>query len=196
MRPTAELGEWRGVEVARREPPAIDEADVERQLEQARERLARLETVERAAARGDFVVVDYTGAIDGEPIEGGQGRGAADRARRRPPDPRIRGGPARCERGRGAHARAALPRRLRGEPSSPGATRDFDVTVTEVREKLLPELDDDFATDAAGLDTLEELREDIRAGCSSRRARGRARVPRRSRSTPRPPRRRSTSRRR
>ena len=47
---------------------------IDAQIEQARDRLARLETVERAAASGDFVVVDFTATIDGEPIEGGEGR--------------------------------------------------------------------------------------------------------------------------
>ena len=40
----------------------------------------------------------------------------------------------------------------------------FEITVNEVREKLLPELNDDFATDAAGFDTLEEMREELRSG--------------------------------
>jgi trigger factor len=44
-----------------------------------------------------------------------------------------------------------------------GQAATFDVTVKEVKEKLLPELDDDFASDAAGFETLDELREDIRA---------------------------------
>jgi len=47
VRPVATLGEWRGLEVARREA-AVAEQDVERQLEETRERLARLEPVERA----------------------------------------------------------------------------------------------------------------------------------------------------
>jgi hypothetical protein len=44
-----------------------------------------------------------------------------------------------------------------------GKTAEFDVTVNEVKRKELPELDDDFASDAAGFDTLDELREDIAA---------------------------------
>src|SRR3954453_7566055 len=73
VRPTAQLGTTKGIEVGRREPQ-IDEADVEAELEQLRERAARLDTVERAAQPGDFVVMDYTGSIDGEPFEGGAGR--------------------------------------------------------------------------------------------------------------------------
>ena len=73
VRPTAKLGEYQGLEVGRREPDVEEEA-VEKEVESLRERLARLETVERAAEGGDFVVVDYRGAIDGEPFEGGEDR--------------------------------------------------------------------------------------------------------------------------
>ena len=74
VRPTATLGEYKGVEVGKREPAADDEA-VDAELEALRERSARLETAEGAAAdKGDFVVIDYVGSIDGENFEGGEGR--------------------------------------------------------------------------------------------------------------------------
>jgi trigger factor len=162
VRPTAKLGEWRGLEVARR-APAVDEADVERQLEQARERLARLEPVQRAAARGDFVVVDYSGSIDGEPIEGGQGRGQLIELGAGRLVPGFEEGLLGASAGDERTIELSFPddyeaSHLAGRPAT------FVVTVSEVREKQLPELDDDFATDAAGLDTLEELREEIRTG--------------------------------
>ena len=74
VRPTATLGEYKGVEVGKREPAADDEA-VDAELEALRERSARLETAEDAAAdKGDFVVMDYVGSIDGENFAGGEGR--------------------------------------------------------------------------------------------------------------------------
>src|SRR5215210_97925 len=66
VRPTARLGEYRGVEVGRREPAADDEA-VQGELDALRERSARLDTVDEPAESSDFVVIDYEGAIDGEP---------------------------------------------------------------------------------------------------------------------------------
>ena len=60
--PKAELGDYEGLEVARREPTVADE-QIEQEIDAMRERLARLETVERAAAEGDFVVVDYVGCL-------------------------------------------------------------------------------------------------------------------------------------
>ena len=71
VRPEANLGRYRELEVGRREPDAPDEA-VERELEALRERLARLEAADRPAADGDFVVIDYLGTLDGEPFAGGK----------------------------------------------------------------------------------------------------------------------------
>jgi trigger factor len=162
VRPVATLGTWRGLEVARREP-AFEESDVEQQLAEARERLARLEPVERAAARGDFVAIDYSGAIDGEPIEGGQGRGQLIELGSGRLVPGFEDGLIGALAGEERTVELTFPddyeaSELAGRPAT------FVITVNEVREKQLPELDDDFATDSAGLDTLDELRAEIRNG--------------------------------
>jgi trigger factor len=161
VRPVAKLADWRGIEAPRREP-AVDEELIDRQIEQARDRLARLEAVERAAADGDFVVIDFRGTIDGEPIEGGEARAQL-----------VELGAARLipgfEQGLlGARAGEERTLELRFPDDytvAELAGRDavFEVSVAEVREKVLPELDDDFALDAAGLDNVAELREDLRA---------------------------------
>ena len=73
MRPRAKLGEYKGLEVGRREPNVAD-AEIDAELERMRETFATLETVERPAENGDHVVIDYVGSVDGEPFEGGEGR--------------------------------------------------------------------------------------------------------------------------
>ena len=160
VRPTAKLGAYKGLEVGRREPD-VDEEAVDKEIENLRERLARLETVERAAQRGDFVVVDYRGKIDGEPFEGGEAR-----------DQPIELGSERLIPGFEDQLQGATAGEERtvtvtfpddyGAEHIAGKTAEFAVTVKEVKAKELPDLDDDLASDAAGLDTLEELREDIR----------------------------------
>ena len=77
VRPAATLGEYKGLEVGKREPEASDEA-IAAEVEQLRERSGRLETVERAAAEGDFVVMDYLGTLDGTAFPGGEGRDEVD----------------------------------------------------------------------------------------------------------------------
>ncbi len=114
--PKAELGEYKGLEVGRREPEVADE-QIEQEIEAMRERLARLQTAERPAAAGDFVVVDYVGSLAARGPRrrdtGGSRVGAvrrrrgprpARRARLRQPDPRLRGGAAGRERRRDPHA--------------------------------------------------------------------------------------------
>jgi len=71
VRPEAELGEYRGLEVGRAEvePPA---ELVEREVERIREGFAKLEPVDRAAAEGDVLLVDFEGLLDGKAFEGGK----------------------------------------------------------------------------------------------------------------------------
>jgi trigger factor len=161
VRPKAKLGQYKGLEVGRREP-AADENAVTAQLEDLRDRLARVESVERPAQAGDFVVVDYEGTRDGEPIEGAEGR-----------DQMIELGSGRLIPGfeEGLRGAAAGDQRELevtfpddyGVPQLAGQPATFQIAVKDVKEKRLPELDDDFASDAAGFDTLDELHEDIRS---------------------------------
>jgi trigger factor len=158
VRPQAKLGEYTGLEVGRREPAVSDEA-IDQEVEGLRDRLATLDTVERPAEAGDHVVIDYLGKVDGEPFAGGEGR-----------DQLIELGSGRLIEGfedqlRGASAgeertvTVTFPDDDPGELGGKSAT--FDVTVKEVKAKRLPELDDDFASEASEFDTLSELREDI-----------------------------------
>jgi trigger factor len=160
VRPTATLGEYKGLEVARRAPAAGDEA-IDQEVEALRERASRLETVEAPAAAGDFVVMDYKGSIGDVPFEGGEGR-----------DQLIELGSGRLIPGfeeQLTGASAGEERRVElafpddyGAEHLAGQDAVFEVTVKEVKRKELPELDDDFAVEAAGFDTLDELRADIR----------------------------------
>src|SRR4051794_2793127 len=71
VRPKAQLGEYKGLEVQKREPGVPDSA-IDEQLDQLRERAAKLETVDRQAQRGDFVVMDFAGSVNGTPFPGGE----------------------------------------------------------------------------------------------------------------------------
>ncbi|HEY3828860.1 MAG TPA: trigger factor [Solirubrobacteraceae bacterium] len=162
--PKAELGEYRGLEVGRAEPTVGDE-QVQQEIDQLRDRLARLQTVERPAQEGDFVVLDYVGSLVGEdgarePFEGGQGR-----------DQLIELGSGNLIEGFeqalvGAGAgedrtlELAFPADY-GRAELAGRAASFEVKVKEVKSKELPDVDDELAIDT-GFDTVAELREDIR----------------------------------
>jgi len=161
VRPAAKLGDYKGVEVARREAAADDEA-VQGELDALRERSARLETVDEPAGEKDFIVMDYRGTIDGEAFAGGEAR-----------DQLIELGSGRLVPGFEDQLKGAKAGEERtvtitfpddyGAEELKGRDAEFAVTVNEVKRKELPELDDDFASDAAGFDSLAELREDVSA---------------------------------
>jgi trigger factor len=158
VRPKAELGEYKGLEVGRREP-RVDEARVDEELQAVRERFATLETVDRPAQTGDHVVIDYVGSVDGEPLEGGEGR-----------DQLVELGSGRLLPGFDEELAGASTGETRtvevefpedSQEGLGGKTASFEVTLTEVKAKRLPELDDDFASESTEFDTLAELRDDI-----------------------------------
>jgi trigger factor len=157
--PEAQLGDYKGVEAGRREPEVSDD-EVDAELERMRESLASLETVERAAQDGDFVVLDFTGTVDGEPFEGGEARGymlELGSGRLIPGfEDQLRGAQAGEER----RVEVTFPDDYPGEQLA-GKDAVFEVQVKEVKEKRLPDLDDDFAVGAGGYDTLQELRDEI-----------------------------------
>jgi len=160
--PKATLGEYLGVEAPRREPE-VEPERLDAELEAVRERLARLQTAERPAALGDFVVIDYVGRLPdeqgGEPFAGGEAR-----------DQLLELGSGRLIPGFeealvGASAGDVREVPLTFPPDYPneqlaGQGASFEVTVKEVKSKELPPLDDDLALDS-GFDDLEALRADI-----------------------------------
>src|SRR5436305_6311641 len=151
VRPKAKLGKYKGVEVGRREPSATAE-EIDGELERLRDSVASLENVDRPAAKGDFVVIDFVGTIDGEPFEGGEARGylleIGSGRLVEGFEEQLEGAPA----GEDREVRVAFPDDYRAEELA-GKEAAFHVTLREVKEKRLPELDDDFATEAAGFDT-------------------------------------------
>jgi trigger factor len=161
VRPDAKLGEYRELEVGRAEVEVPEDA-VASELERLREGFASLRPVERAGADGDFLLVDYRGEIDGEPFEGGEARdfllelGAEGLLEGF--NEALRGAEAGDER----EVKVQFPDDYRPERLA-GTEATFKVDVKEVREKQLPDLDDDFAAQASEFDTLDELREDLAA---------------------------------
>jgi trigger factor len=163
VRPQAKLGEYKGVEVPKREVTVPDE-EVDAQLEEMRGQFATLAAVEdRPAAVGDFAIIDFTGShlATGAPLEGGQaddymleiGRGELleefeNNVVGMKPDERKRFG-------------VTFPADY-AEESLRGQSVLFDVHLKEIKERDLPELDDEFVKEASEFETLDELRAAVR----------------------------------
>jgi trigger factor len=159
VRPRAKLGPYKGLEVPRREAHA-DPAAVDAEIERLRTSVAGLETVERPAELGGYAVIDFVGSLDGEPFEGGESQGfllELGSGRLIPGfEEQLVGAQAGDER----DVRVKFPDDYPAEHLR-GREAVFRTTVREVKARNLPELDDDFAAEAGGFETLAELRADV-----------------------------------
>jgi trigger factor len=134
---------------------------VEREIERIQGSFARLEPVDRPGADGDVLLIDFEGLLDGKAFEGGKaddyllelGSGQLIEGF----EEQLRGAAA----GESRQVEVSFPDDYQAEHLA-GEDAVFAVEVKEVREKVLPDLDDDFASEASEFDTLEELRSDIR----------------------------------
>jgi trigger factor len=159
VRPKATLGEYKGLEVGKAETEP-DEEIVDREIERIRESFTKLEPVERAAADGDVVLIDFEGLVDDKAFEGGK---ATDYLLELGSNQLIEGFEEQlvsAAAGDSREVKVSFPDDYHAEKLA-GEDAVFKVEVKEVREKVLPELDDDFASEASEFDTLAELRADI-----------------------------------
>ncbi|MGN6257011.1 MAG: trigger factor [Solirubrobacterales bacterium] len=160
VRPAAELGTYKGLEVGKEEKEVPDEI-VDTEVERIREGFARLEQVDREAKEGDSLLIDFEGFVDGSAFQGGA---AEDYLLELGSGQLIEGFEEQlvgAKAGEEREVKVTFPADYQAEHLA-GKDAVFKVKVKEVREKVLPELDDDFASDASEFDTLEELRADIR----------------------------------
>jgi trigger factor len=169
VRPTATLGDISKIDVDRREPE-VDDAAVDEQLETLRQQLGRLETVERPAEDGDSVVIDFKGSTgNSDPahpgerdyFDGGEGRDQLLELGAGQFIPGFEEQLVGTSAGDEKVVEVTFPEEYGGAPHLAGQPAQFEVTVHEVKAKNVPELDDDFATEAGGFDSIAELREDI-----------------------------------
>ena len=156
VRPEIEIPDYDGL------PVTVDDAEVgdeqvDEQLAGLRERFATLKGVERAAQAGDYVSIDLSATADGEPVEDAS---AANLSYEVGSDSLV-SGLDEAITGLSAGESKEFETQLRaGEHGGQPAVAT--VTVKSVKEKEVPELDDDFAQTASEFDTIAELRGDIR----------------------------------
>ena len=159
VRPGAELGEYKGLEVGREEPEVPAEA-VETELRRLQEGFARLNPVDREGKDGDVLLIDYEGKIDGEPFEGGAAKDYLLELGEGRVLPELEQAVQGAKAGAELQATVNFPDDYPAEEVA-GKAAEFDVQVKEVREKELPELNDEFAAEASEFDTLAELRDHV-----------------------------------
>lgn len=139
--------------------PAVEIGDneIDEQINGLRERFATLKTVDRPAAEGDYVQLDLKAAVDGEEVPGGSATNISHEVGSK----QLLPGLDEVLVGLVAGADANFTTQLVGGDFA-GRDADVEVSVRSVKDKQLPEIDDDFAQMASEFDTLEELRSDLR----------------------------------
>ncbi|MFZ3594560.1 trigger factor [Streptomyces sp. BH104] len=156
VRPTIEIPDYSGIEVEV-DATEVTEEDVDKAVEQLRDRFASTAPVERAAEDGDVVTIDLEAKVEGEVLEDGVASGVSYTIG----SGELLDGIDEAVTGLEAGGEATFTSELKGG-SAEGKDAEVTVKVTQVAKRELPELDDEFAQLASEFDTLEELKADSR----------------------------------
>jgi len=153
IRPEIELPDYKGIEVTV-EPVEASDEDVQKAMDELRGRFGTLTAVDRPAKDGDFLTIDLTASVDGEEVDSAQDLsyqiGSAT----------MLEGMDEAVTGLSADEDAAFETKLAGGEHA-GADAQVKVIVKAVKERELPEVNDEFAQLASEFDTAEELRADL-----------------------------------
>lgn len=168
VKPEVELGQYKGVEVAKCDTEVTDE-DVNEELTKVQNQNSRTVTVEdRAVKDGDMTVIDFEGFVDGVAFEGGKGENYPLTIGSHSFIDTFEDQIVGMNIGDEKEINVTFPEDyhvedLKGKPAM------FKVKVNEIKEKQLPELDDDFAQDVSDFDTLAEYKEDLKKTIAERK---------------------------
>ncbi len=160
VKPEVELGEYQGLGIEKDESEVTDE-DIENRLNMIREQHSQLITSDKEEVEdGDYVIIDYTGKIDGESFPGGSAEEYSLEIGSGTFIPGFEEQLVGKKAGEESDITVTFPEEYNAEDLA-GKEAVFTVNIKEIKEKQLPELDDDFAKEAGDFETMEELKEDI-----------------------------------
>ena len=159
--PDVELGQYQGVEVEAVSFP-VGDTDVEQALQEMQEQHARLvESPADCVADGDFVNLAYEGFIDGEAFAGGKADDYTLEIGSNTFVPGFESQLIGLAKGESSEINVVFPEDYRNEQLA-GKPAIFKVEIKDIKQKEVPALDDDFASEVSEFATLEELREDVK----------------------------------
>lgn len=160
LKPEVTLGAYKGIEVDKIDAAVTDE-EVEADLKQQQENNSRVVSVERPVADGDIAVIDYEGFADGTAFEGGKGEDYSLTIGSHSFIDNFEEQLIGKNAGEECEVNVTFPEEYHAKELA-GKPAVFKVTVKEVKEKQLPELNDEFAGEVSEFETLEAYKEDIR----------------------------------
>lgn len=162
VEPEVELGEYKGLEVMKHSTDVSDK-EVDDELERRRQQQAELVLKEdEPAAEGDTVVIDFEGKVDGKPFDGGKAENYSLELGSKTFIPGFEDQLVGHKAGDEVEVKVTFPDDYQAKDLQ-GKDAVFEVKIHEVKQKELPELDDDFAKDIDDdVDTLEELKAKVK----------------------------------
>ena len=163
VEPEVKLGVYKGMEVPEQDT-TVSDADVDSEIEKKRQQQAELvlKDEDQAAANGDTVVIDYEGSVDGEKFDGGSANNYSLELGSGSFIPGFEDQLVGHKSGDDVDVKVTFPEDYHAKELA-GKDALFKVKVHEIKEKQLPELDDDFAKDVdEDVDTLDELKDKTR----------------------------------
>ena len=161
VKPEVKLGEYKGIEI-KRIPTDVTDEDVDAELKRLAEEDYRLEPVEgRPAQNGDKVLIYYAGSVDGVAFEGGTAEGQNLELGSGSFIPGFEDQIVGHEVGDEFVVNVTFPEEYHAEELA-GKAAEFKVTLHDIKEKIIPEINDDFAAEKSDFETLAEYREDLK----------------------------------
>ena len=162
VKPEVTLGEYKGMEVDKTST-RVTQKEVEAKIKEEAEKNARTVTVEgRPVQDGDEVILDFEGFVDGEAFEGGKGENypltIGSGSFIQGFEEQLVGAEAEKE----VEVKVTFPEEYHAEELK-GKDAVFKCTIHEIKEKQIPEIDDEFAAEVSEFDTLDEYKADVKA---------------------------------
>ena len=168
VRPEVTLGKYMGVTVTKIDTTVTDE-EVDAELENQRNKNARTVTVtDRPVTEGDTAVIDFEGFVDGVAFEGGKGENHPLEIGSHTFIDTFEDQLVGKNTGDEVEVNVTFPEKYQAEDLA-GKPATFKVKINEIKTKELPELDDEFAQDAAGVDTLAEYKEELKKNLTEKK---------------------------
>lgn len=161
LKPEVKLGKYKGVKVETTEVTVTDE-EVDAKIEKERENNARtIEVTDRPVKDGDMTVLDFEGFVDGVAFDGGKGENYPLTIGSGAFIPGFEEQLVGAEIGKEVEVNVTFPEDYQAEELK-GKAAVFKCTIKEIKEKELPALDDEFASEVSEFDTLEEYKRDVK----------------------------------
>ena len=161
LKPEVKLGKYKGVKVDKADI-AVTEAEINEQIDKERENSARTLTIEdRPVKSGDITTIDFEGFVDGVAFDGGKGSDYPLTIGSGAFIPGFEEQLVGAELGKETEVKVTFPADYHASDLA-GKDAVFKCTVKGIKEKQLPELDDEFASEVSTFDTLAEYKEDVK----------------------------------